>query len=78
MADKVNTKSQKSDKPGFFARLGKKLKGLKSEFKKIKWANLKTTTKSFFIVLVGLVVFGVVIGLVDLGLGSFFRFLLSL
>ena len=78
MADKVKAKSQKSDKPGFFARLGKKFKGLKSEFKKIKWANLKATTKSFVIVLVGLLVFGVVIGLVDLGLGSLFRWLLSL
>ena len=78
MADKVKTNSQKSDKPGFFARLGKKFKGLKSEFKKIKWANLKTTTKSFVIVLVGLIVFGIVIGLVDLGLGSLFRWLLSL
>lgn len=78
MADKTNVKVQKSDKPGFFARLGKKLKGLKSEFKKIKWANLKATTKSFILVLVGLIVFGVVIGLVDLGLGSFFRWLLSL
>lgn len=78
MADKVSTKSQKSNKPSFFARLGKKLKGLKSEFKKIKWANLKATTKSFGVALVGLIAFAVVIGLVDLGLGSFFRFLLSL
>ena len=78
MADKTNVKTQKSDKPGFFARLGKRLKGLKSEFKKIIWANLKATTKSFGIVLVGLIVFGVAIGLVDLGLGSFFRWLLSL
>ncbi len=78
MADKTNVKPQKSDKPSFFARLGKKLKGLKSEFNKIKWANLKSTTKSFGLVLVGLIVFGVVIGLVDLGLGSFFRWLLSL
>ncbi len=78
MADKTNVKTQKSDKPSFFARLGKRLKGLKSEFKKIKWANLKATTKSFGIVLVGLIVFGVAIGLVDLGLGSLFRWLLSL
>lgn len=78
MADKTNVKTQKSDKPGFFARLGKRLKGLKSEFKKIKWANLKATTKSFSIVLVGLIVFGVAIGIVDLGLGSLFRWLLSL
>ena len=78
MADKTNVKTQKSDKPGFFARLGKKLKGLKSEFGKIKWANLKATTKSFILVLVGLLVFGVAIGLVDLGLGSLFRWLLSL
>ena len=78
MADKTNVKPQKSDKPGFFSRLGKKFKGLKSEFKKIKWANVKATTKSFGLVLAGLIVFGVVIGLVDLGLGSFFRLLLSL
>ncbi len=78
MADKTNVKTQKSDKPGFFARLGKRFKGLKSEFNKIKWANLKATTKSFGIVLVGLIVFGVAIGIVDLGLGSLFRWLLSL
>ena len=79
MADKTNVKTQKSDKPGFFARLGKKLKGLKSELSnKIKWANPKATTKSFILVIVGLLVFGVAIGLIDLGLGSLFRWLLSL
>ncbi len=78
MADKEVVKKQKSDKPGFFARLAKKFKGLKSEFRKITWANLRTTTKSFAIVLVGLIVFGAAIGLIDLGLGSLFKWLLSL
>ena len=78
--DKENAKSknQKSDKPGFFAKLAKKFKGLKSEFKKITWANVRTTFKNFGIVLVGLIIFGAAIGLVDLGLGSLFKWLLSL
>lgn len=78
MADKENVKKQKSDKPGFFARLAKKFKGLKSEFKKITWANVRTTFKNFGIVLVALIAFAVAIGLIDLGLGSLFKWLLSL
>lgn len=79
MADKNDVKTtKKSDKPGFFARLATKFKGLKSEFKKITWANVRTTFKNFGIVLVALIIFGVLIGLVDLGLVSLFRFLISL
>ena len=37
----------KQKKPGFFAKLGEFFKGLKSEFKKITWSKVKTTTKNF-------------------------------
>ena len=72
--DKV-VKTEKQKKPGLFARLGKFFKGLKSEFKKITWSNVKTTTKNFGIVLVVLVVFAVVIGLFDHGVISLFKWL---
>ncbi len=71
--EKVNKK--KSDKPGFFARLGNFFKGLKAEFKKITWANTKATLKNFGIVLLFLIAFAVVIGLLDLGIGAFFDWL---
>ena len=75
MADKENVKKQKSDKPGFFARLAKGFKGLKSEFKKITWTGVKTTSKNFLIVLVVLVAFAIAIGIVDLSLGGIFDWL---
>lgn len=79
MADKNDVKTtKKSDKPGFFARLAVKFKGLKSEFKKITWANVRATFKNFSIVLVALIIFGLAIGIVDLGLGALFRWLLTL
>lgn len=73
--DKANKKA--NDKPGFFARLGAKFKGLKTEFKKVTWASRKSTFKNFGIVLSIVVVFALVIGLVDLGLGSLFNWLLK-
>ena len=64
-------------KPGFFKRIANWFKGLKSEFKKITWASRKSTFKSFGIVLTIVVISAVVIGLVDIGLGAFFNFLLE-
>ncbi|MBO5287199.1 MAG: preprotein translocase subunit SecE [Clostridia bacterium] len=75
MADK-NQKEAK--KPGFFAKLGEKFKGLKSEFKKITWASRKSTFKNFGIVLTIVIISAVVIGFIDWGLGSFFDFLLRI
>ena len=65
----------KQKKPGFFARIGEFFKGLKSEFKKITWSNVKATTKNFGIVLVVLIIFAVVIGLFDLGLTELLKLL---
>lgn len=71
MAEK-NEVVKKEKKPGLFKRLGHKLKGLKSEFKKITWASVKTTFKSFGLVLICVVVIAMVLGLVDAGLSVLF------
>lgn len=70
--EKVEKNEKKPNKVANF------FKGLKSEFKKVTWANVKTTFKNFGIVLVVLIAFATVIGIVDLGLGAMFRWLLSL
>ncbi|MBO5313453.1 MAG: preprotein translocase subunit SecE [Clostridia bacterium] len=71
------SKSKKSDKPGFFARIGAWFKGLKSEFKKITWASRKATFKNFGIVLAIVIVSAVVIGAIDIGLTSLLDFLMK-
>ena len=76
--ENAKSKNKKSDKPSFFAKLAKKFKGLKGEFKKITWANVRTTFKNFGIVIVALIIFGTAIGLVDYGLGSLFQALINL
>lgn len=69
-ADKATQVKKNSDKPGFFARLKKWFKGLKSEFKKITWSSRKSTFKNFGIVMAIVVASAVIIGLVDIGLSS--------
>ena len=71
------SKKKKSDKPSFFEKVGAWFKGLKSEFKKITWASRKATFKNFGIVLTIVIISAVVIGVVDIGLGALFNFLLE-
>ena len=76
---KADTKKKSSsDKPGFFKRIGNWFRGLKSEFKKITWASRETTFKNFGIVLTIVIISAVVISVVDIGLGTFFNFLLEI
>ena len=53
-------------------RVSKFFKDNKSEFKKITWASVKTTFKSFGLVLICVVVIAMVLGLVDAGLSVLF------
>lgn len=71
----AENENKKEKKPNFFARLGQKLKNLKSEGKKITWASRKSTFKSFMVVIVCVLAIALVIGLVDLGLMSLFNLL---
>ena len=71
----AENENKKQKKPNFFVRLGQKLKNLKSEFKKITWASPKSVFKSFALVIVSVAAIALVIGIIDLGLLSFFKLL---
>ena len=71
----AENESKKKKKPGFFSRLGQKLKNLKSEFKKVTWASPKSVFKSFLVVIVGVAIIALALGIIDLGLMWFFNFL---
>ena len=77
MAEKENKNKPVEKKPGFFKRIGKWFKDLKGEFKNITWASRRSTFKNFGIVLSIVIASAVVIGIVDIGLGAFFNFLLE-
>ena len=75
MAKKEKNTEAKVKKPSkignFFRKIGEKIKGLKSEWKKISWASPKSTFKNFLLVLVIVICFAVALAIVDtvLGLG---------
>ena len=59
-ADKAK-KDKKSSKPGFFARIGKWLKEMKSELKKVQWPTRKQTINNTLIVIACVIVVGIYI-----------------
>ena len=63
MAEEKKTKKTAEKKPGFF-------KSVKTEAGKVTWYPKKTTLKNTVWVLIALVVFGGIIGLVDVGFQS--------
>jgi preprotein translocase subunit SecE len=70
--DDKNRKSdkKKSDKPGFFEKIKKFFKNLKSEFKKIVWPNRSQLVKQTIAVLLISLLLGAFIWLIDLGAKS--------
>lgn len=68
---KQNKSSAKEKKPGFFSRIGKWFRDLKSECKKIVWPTRKQTTNNTMIVIAMILVVGVFIWILDaiFGLG---------
>ena len=65
-ASKKDKKSDKNAKPGFFARVGKWFRDMKSELKKVQWPTRKQTINNTLIVIACVIVVGVFIGLFDL------------
>ena len=61
-------KKAKEKKPGFFKRLGGKIKDIFSELKKVSWPNFKTVVKKTGVVLMVVLCFLVVITAFDFGL----------
>ena len=62
---KKDKKSEKKSKPGVFARIGKWLKDMKSELKKVQWPTRKQTVNNTLIVIACVIVVGVCIWIFD-------------
>ena len=69
---------QKTKKDNFFKRIGKKLKEVFSELKKVSWPSFDKVVKQTAIVLGVVLMFMIVITLMDLGLGALLQLLTSI
>ncbi len=67
-ADKKAQKKNPNKKPGFFARLGAKIKAVISELKKVTWPSFPTVLKQLGCVLVTVLIMLALILVIDLGL----------
>lgn len=64
-APKEKTAKPAEKKPGFFARLGKWLRELKSELKKVQWPTRKQTVNNTLVVIACVIVVGIFIWAFD-------------
>ena len=71
-------KSAKKKGPGLGTRMAKYFRDTKGEFKKIVWPTFPTLLRNTGVVLALCVVLGVIICLVDFGLGALVDLMLSL
>ena len=74
----VHNETEKKSKPGVFARIGKWLKDMKSELKKVQWPTRKQTVNNTLIVIACVVVVGIFIWLFDLVANKGIGLILSL
>lgn len=77
---KVDAKKAKpkNDKPNFFVRIGRKLKEVFSEIKKVSWPSFGKVVKQTGVVLGVVALFLVVISLMDFGLGQLLSLLMKI
>jgi len=66
----VQAKKDKTNKPGFFARVGKWFRDMKSELKKVQWPTRKQTVNNTLIVIACVIVVGIFIALFDFVAGE--------
>ena len=76
-AAKKDKKSDKNANPGFFARMGKWFRDMKSELKKVQWPTKKQTVNNTLIVIACVIVVGIFIGLFDLVAQEGIKFLIG-
>ena len=76
--DKKDKKPDKNAKPGFFARVGKYFRDMKSELKNVQWLTRKQTINNTLIVIACVLVVGVFIWLFDFIANNGIRLLMSL
>lgn len=65
-------------KPNIFVRMGRKLKGVFSELKKVTWPTFGKVVKATGVVLVVVVIFLVIFGAINYGLGELLKLITSL
>lgn len=75
---KKDKKPEKKSKPGIFARIGKWLKEMKSELKKVQWPTRKQTVNNTLIVIACVIVVGIFIWIFDFIAGNVIDFLLTM
>lgn len=71
-AKKSANDKKSSDKPNIFKRMGKGIKGIVSELKKVTWPNGKEVGKNTAVVLTVVVLFFVILFALDYVLGGLF------
>mgnify|MGYP003293566531 FL=1 len=59
------SENEKKSKPGFFARIAKWMRELKSELKKVQWPSTKQTVNNTIIVIVCVIIVGIFIWAFD-------------
>ncbi len=72
---KVKKVKKKSDKPGFFKRMGTKIKDVFSELKKVSWPTFGKVVKQTCVVLIVVLLFLIVITAFDTGLTKLVQFI---
>jgi preprotein translocase SecE subunit len=68
----------KNKKENFFKRMGRKLKEVFSELKKVSWPSFNKIVKQTAVVLGVVLLFIIVITLMDLGLGALLQLLTNI
>lgn len=67
---KNSSNSKKNGKPGFFTRVKKYFSSVRSEMKRVTWPSKKELVNYSIAVIVSLLVVGIVIALLDMGIGE--------
>ena len=77
MAKKQGTPPEIEETPNVFARFGNYVEASRLELRKITWPTLQETKKASLAVLAFVAVMAVLLGLVDLGLSTLIKTVLS-
>ena len=75
---KVEKKAKKDEKPGFFQRVARWFREMKSELKKVVWPTPKQTVNNTLTVIACVIVVGIFIWVFDALAGEIIRALLRL
>lgn len=67
----------KDKKPGLFARVGRSIRDMRGEVKRVVWPSKKQTLNNTGIVLVFMLVMAVFIGLLDTGLSALIKLMVG-